>query len=140
MQQPAIPRPQKCPQQTHLPDSHLCHLLATADIKGPRFGIGLCIGLTAPAVYCIGLCTTATGFIISRLFIGFSLATFVACQFWCTSMFNTKVVGAANALAAGWVSLPLEISEPRVSLGPPPWPSLYLEVSGSGAGMHSLQP
>jgi NNP family nitrate/nitrite transporter-like MFS transporter len=55
-------------------------------------------------VYCIGLCTNAAGFIISRLFIGFSLATFVACQFWCTSMFNTKVVGTANALAAGWVS------------------------------------
>lgn len=71
---------------------------------GPRFGIGLCIGLTAPAVYCIGLCTNAAGFIISRLFIGFSLATFVACQFWCTSMFNTKVVGSANAVAAGWVS------------------------------------
>jgi hypothetical protein len=74
------------------------------DTYGPRFGIGLCIGLTAPAVYCIGLCTNAAGFIISRLFIGFSLATFVACQFWCTSMFNTKVVGTANALAAGWVS------------------------------------
>jgi len=72
------------------------------DTYGPRFGIGLCIGLTAPAVYCIGLCTNAAGFIISRLFIGFSLATFVACQFWCTSMFNTKVVGAANAIAAGW--------------------------------------
>lgn len=55
-------------------------------------------------MYCIGLCTNAAGFIISRLFIGFSLATFVACQFWCTSMFNTKVVGAANAVAAGWVS------------------------------------
>lgn len=72
------------------------------DTYGPRFGIGLCIGLTAPAVYCIALCTNAAGFIISRLFIGFSLATFVACQFWCTSMFNTKVVGTANALAAGW--------------------------------------
>jgi nitrate/nitrite transporter NarK len=80
-------------------------LFARTDLKGPRFGIGLCIGLTAPAVYCIGLSTNAAGFIISRLFIGFSLATFVACQFWCTSMFNTKVVGAANAIAAGWVSV-----------------------------------
>jgi NNP family nitrate/nitrite transporter-like MFS transporter len=42
------------------------------------------------------------GFIIARLFIGFSLAAFVCCQFWCTSMFNTKVVGSANAIAAGW--------------------------------------
>ena len=74
------------------------------DSYGPRFGIALCIGVTAPAVYCIGLATNAIGFIISRFFIGFSLATFVACQFWCTSMFNTRIVGTANAFAAGWVS------------------------------------
>lgn len=72
------------------------------DIYGPRFGISLCIGLTAPAVYCIALCDSAIGFIISRLFIGFSLAVFVACQFWCTSMFTGRIVGAANAVAAGW--------------------------------------
>ncbi|KAI8469948.1 MAG: high affinity nitrate transporter [Monoraphidium minutum] len=72
------------------------------DIYGPRFGISLCIGLTAPAVFCIALSTNAAGFIVSRLFIGFSLATFVACQFWCTSMFNTRLVGTANAFAAGW--------------------------------------
>jgi MFS transporter, NNP family, nitrate/nitrite transporter len=72
------------------------------DVYGPRFGIALCLGLTAPAVYCIGLSTGAIGFILSRLFIGFSLAAFVACQFWCSSMFNTKVVGTANAFAAGW--------------------------------------
>jgi NNP family nitrate/nitrite transporter-like MFS transporter len=72
------------------------------DIYGPRFGISLCVGLTAPAVYCIGLSTSAAGFIVSRLFIGFSLACFVACQYWCTSMFTPKVVGTANAFAAGW--------------------------------------
>ena len=66
------------------------------DSYGPRFGIALCIGVTAPAVYCIGLATNAIGFIISRFFIGFSLATFVACQFWCTSMFNTRIVGTAH--------------------------------------------
>jgi len=72
------------------------------DNFGPRYGISLCIGLTAPAVFCIGLSTNAAGFIVSRLFIGFSLATFVACQFWCTSMFTTRIVGSANAFAAGW--------------------------------------
>jgi NNP family nitrate/nitrite transporter-like MFS transporter len=46
--------------------------------------------------------TGAAGFIVLRLFIGFSLAAFVCCQFWCTSMFNTKIVGSANAIAAGW--------------------------------------
>jgi NNP family nitrate/nitrite transporter-like MFS transporter len=53
-----------------------------ADTYGPRFGIGLCLGLTAPAVFLIGLSTNALGFVLSRLFIGFSLAIFVACQFW----------------------------------------------------------
>jgi len=72
------------------------------DNYGPRYGISLCIGLTAPAVFCIGLSMNAAGFIVSRLFIGFSLATFVACQFWCTSMFTTRIVGSANAFAAGW--------------------------------------
>lgn len=47
-----------------------CLIFCIADVYGPRFGIGLCIGLTAPAVYCIALCSNAAGFIISRLFIG----------------------------------------------------------------------
>lgn len=62
------------------------------------------LGLTAPAVFCIGMATNAVGFILSRFFIGFALAIFVACQYWCTSMFTTTIVGSANAFAAGWVS------------------------------------
>jgi NNP family nitrate/nitrite transporter-like MFS transporter len=44
-------------------------------------------------VFAIGLCTNAAGFVAARLFIGFSLATFVACQYWVTSMFTTKAGG-----------------------------------------------
>lgn len=72
------------------------------DKYGPRYGIASLLLLTAPCVFCMSLITDATGFIVVRLMIGFSLASFVACQFWCGSMFNTKVVGTANALAAGW--------------------------------------
>jgi len=72
------------------------------DMYGPRYGYSFLLLLTAPAIYCMSLVSGGAGFIIARLFIGFSLAGFVCCQFWCTSMFNTKVVGSANAIAAGW--------------------------------------
>lgn len=72
------------------------------DTFGPRLGISSVVAMTAPAVFCVSMVTNATGFIVVRFFIGFSLATFVACQFWCTSMFNPRIVGTANAFAAGW--------------------------------------
>eukprot|EP00898_Chlorokybus_atmophyticus_P008472 jgi/Chlat1/8626/Chrsp86S08027 len=64
------------------------------DTVGPRYGIGIVVMGTAPAV-----------FIISRLCIGFALAEFVAIQFWCSSMFSPSIVGLANATAAGWGNL-----------------------------------
>jgi NNP family nitrate/nitrite transporter-like MFS transporter len=45
--------------------------------------------------------SNATGFIACRMIIGFSLATFVPCQFWCSVIFNARIVGSANAVAAG---------------------------------------
>jgi nitrate/nitrite transporter NarK len=111
------------------------------DNYGPRYGIALTMGLTAPCVFCMSLVTNATGFIIVRMFIGFSLAVFVACQFWCTSLFNTKIVGTANAVAAGWVSsgrcLPrcilwvlvlLQVRCLRAGLPAPPQPCLLLSL------------
>ncbi len=56
--------------------------------------------MTAPAVFCMALVQNALGFLLVRFFIGFSLATFVGCQFWCSSMFNTKIVGTGEAPAA----------------------------------------
>ena len=41
-------------------------------------------------------------FIMARLLIGLSLATFVTCQVWCSQFFDRKVVGTVNATAGGW--------------------------------------
>ncbi len=81
--------------------SRLC-LGAVCDTYGPRFGHAFLQLLTAAATMCMAVVTDAAGFIVVRMCIGFSLATFVACQFWSTVMFNVKVVGSANAFGAGW--------------------------------------
>merc|ERR1711966_529132 len=52
-----------------------------------------------------GLTNDGTNFLIARMFIGITLATFVTCQYWNSIMFNNRVVGLANATAGGWGNL-----------------------------------
>ncbi|GMH43588.1 hypothetical protein BSKO_11510 [Bryopsis sp. KO-2023] len=72
------------------------------DTLGPRYGHAGIILTTAPAMFAMALVTGPTGFIICRFFVGFSLATFIACQYWSSVMFNVQIVGVANATGAGW--------------------------------------
>lgn len=78
---------------------------SVCDLVGPRYGSAFLIMINAPAVFSMALVDDGQGFLICRFFIGFSLATFVTCEYWVSSMFTTKMVGTANGIAAGWGNL-----------------------------------
>lgn len=50
----------------------------------------------------MALVTDHVGYIVERMLIGWSLASFVVCQFWSSMMFSPNVVGTANSIVGGW--------------------------------------
>lgn len=76
------------------------------DLAGPRFASSALTLLTAPAVlYATAVASSPGSFAALRFLTGLSLANFTACQFWMSSMFSSRVVGRANAVAAGWANV-----------------------------------
>ncbi|WCJ21007.1 High-affinity nitrate transporter 2.2 [Euphorbia peplus] len=74
------------------------------DLIGPRIASSLLSLLTAPVIISTCFISTPFSFILVRFLVGFSLANFVANQFWMTSMFSGSVVGLANGVSAGWAN------------------------------------
>jgi len=75
------------------------------DVMGARKGLAFVLFITCPFIIGMMFINNASGFIACRLFIGCGLASFVACQVWCTQQFSKKIVGLANATAGGWGNL-----------------------------------
>jgi len=72
---------------------------------GARKAFVFILMLAVPGIVGIMFTQNAAGFIFCRFMIGLGLATFVACQVWCSQQFSKSVVGAANATAGGWGNL-----------------------------------
>lgn len=72
------------------------------DRIGPRLSYTILLLLSSIPLMCIGLSDTYETFLLFRLAIGITGASFVITQYHTTAMFAPNVVGTANATAAGW--------------------------------------
>ena len=75
------------------------------DKFGPRRGLALLLVMTCPAIIGIAFVSGPVGFIVCRCIIGCSLASFVACQVWCSQHFSKSVIGIVNGTSGGWGNL-----------------------------------
>jgi NNP family nitrate/nitrite transporter-like MFS transporter len=72
---------------------------------GPRYAMGFLLLLSSSAIFGMPLVNSSAAFIVCRCIIGFSLSSFVACQYWTSVLFTASLVGSANALSGGWGNL-----------------------------------
>ncbi|CAA7408539.1 unnamed protein product [Spirodela intermedia] len=78
---------------------------SACDLVGPRLASSSLILITTPPVFFTACINSPFSYFLVRFLTGFSLASFVSCQFWMSSMFNPTKVGVANGVAAGWGNL-----------------------------------
>ena len=72
------------------------------DRIGPRISYSMLLLTGSIPVMCIGLSDSYESFLLFRLAIGITGASFVITQYHTTAMFAPAIVGTANATAAGW--------------------------------------
>lgn len=72
------------------------------DLIGPRYTMAFTLLVGAIPTAFVPLVKNKEGLFAIRFFVGLLGGTFVPCQMWTTSFFDTAVVGRANALAGGW--------------------------------------
>ena len=72
------------------------------DTWGARKTFIMLLLIGIPGMIIFAFSQGATSFIIGRILIGLSLATFVTCQVWCSQFFDRSIVGTVNATAGGW--------------------------------------
>lgn len=75
------------------------------DIMGARLTFVTLLLIGIPGMIIFAFCTSGATFILGRVIIGLSLATFVTCQVWCSQFFSKGIVGTVNATAGGWGNL-----------------------------------
>jgi len=75
------------------------------DKFGARLTFVFLLLIGIPGMLIFSLADGAVAFMIGRIIIGLSLATFVTCQVWCSQFFDRSIVGTVNATAGGWGNL-----------------------------------
>lgn len=86
------------------------------DKYGARTLFGLVLIVASIPTACVGLIDTAAGLCVIRLFIGIAGGSFVACQYWTSTMFSKPLIGTVNGIVAGWGNLGGEISYLSIGL------------------------